>query len=151
MNLSQSVLSETELAQISKTIAFIESSTSGEVKVSICKKPGFFSRNKSIKDLAVKEFYRLGLDKTRQGTGLLIYILLQRHEFYILSDKGLNDKLSVSFWEGEVQKMSRFFKDEKFADGIIAVLNDVGKILKEQFPSDKNDNPDEISNDVEIR
>ena len=151
MKSSISVLSESELKKIGETISTIENSTSGEINVSICKKVGFFDRKKSIKELAVREFYRLKLDQTRQGTGLLIYILLQRNEFYILSDKGLNDKLSSEFWENEVKKMTHFFKDEKFSDGIIDVLNDIGKILSEHFPSDRSDNPNEISNDVEIR
>lgn len=151
MRSSLHVLSEPELKKIGETISAIENSTSGEIKVSICKKTGFFNRRKSIKDLAVREFYRLKLDQTRHKTGLLIYILLQRNEFYILSDKGLNEKLSAEFWENEVKKMSHFFKEEKFADGIVDVLHDIGKILSEYFPSNKNDNPNEISNDVEIR
>ncbi len=144
-------LSKDELQKISERIGEIEQSTSGEIRVSVHRKTGFFSKGKTTKELALKEFGKLKLGKTRDKTGLLFFILLERKEFFLLADEGLQKKLHEGFWEEETGKVSAHFKQNKFIDGILEVLSDIGLILQKHFPSDKNDNPNEQSNEVVMK
>jgi len=144
-------LSKDDLQKISDKIGEIEQSTSGEIRVSIHRKTGFFSKGKSTKELALKEFAKLKLGNTREKTGLLFFILLERKEFFLLADEGLHKKLQEGFWDEETKKVSEHFKQNKFIDGILEVLTDIGLILQEHFPSDKRDNPNEQSNEVVMK
>lgn len=144
-------LTSDELKKITDTISVIEHKTTGELKVSIRKKLGFFSRKKSIHELAIEEFHRLKLNETREKTGLLFYILLERNQFYLVADKGLNEKLPPDFWNLQIPKISHHFANNEFVSGIINVLLEIGSILETHFPSDQQDNPNEISDNVEIR
>ena len=79
-----------ELLRISNRIKNAEKQTSGEIAVSIREYRKFGERNKSLRELAENEFLHLGINKTQQGTGVLIILLLSDRQFYILADDNIN-------------------------------------------------------------
>lgn len=141
-------LNDDELLRISKEIKRAEQKTSGEIAVSIKEYDSLFKR-KSVRELAAEEFNKLGIDKTQDAGGILIYLNLKRKEFYILADKAINEKVSQSVWDEVSREMQNNFLHGKFADGIIQSVKKVGNILAEHFPIKPNDK-NELSNRVNI-
>jgi uncharacterized membrane protein len=140
-------LNDDELLRISSRIKSEESRTAGEICVSIKERRSFTQRSKSVRELAEEEFFKLGIDKTRDKTGIIIFFLLEAREFYILADEGINKKVPENTWDKIKDEMQEHFIEGKFSEGIIHGVDRVGKILSEHFPI-KPDDTNEISNRV---
>jgi hypothetical protein len=65
-------INDDDLLQISGKIREIEELTAGELCISIKQKRKFFHGKKNLRELAEKEFFRLGVDKTIDKTGVLL-------------------------------------------------------------------------------
>lgn len=139
-------LSDDDLLRISNKIKEAEKTTAGEIRVSIKEKKPYFSFA-SLDNLAEKEFYKLGVDKTRDKTGILIFILLEKKQFYILADKGINEIVPGNTWDGIKEEMQKMFREGKFCKGILHGIDEVGELLTKHFPI-KSDDTNEISNKV---
>ncbi|MEJ2618294.1 MAG: TPM domain-containing protein [Ignavibacteriaceae bacterium] len=142
-------LNDDELLRISNRIKKAEKTTAGEISVSIKEHRTFFQKRKSVSALAEEEFFKLGIDKTRDNTGILIFILLESRQFYILADKGINEKVETTTWDSIKDEMQEMFLKGNFSKGIIHGIDEVGKILSKHFPI-KADDTNELSNRVVI-
>jgi len=139
-----------ELLRISTKIKSAEKKTSGEISVSIKEYKSFFEGKKSLRELAEKEILRLGINKTREGTGVIIYILLSKRQFYILADDNINKITGEKVWEEIKDTMQGRFVRGEFCKGILFGIDEIGKILSQHFPIRPND-ANEISNRVIIQ
>ncbi len=142
-------LNDDELLRISNKITQVEKTTAGEICVSIKEHKAFLQRKKTVRALAEEEFFKLGIDKTRDNTGILIFILLESRQFHILADKGINEKVETKTWDSIKDEMQKMFLRGNFSKGIIHGVEEVGKILSKHFPI-KPDDTNELSNRVVI-
>lgn len=142
-------LNDDELLRISNRIKQAEKTTAGEICVSIKEYRTLFQKRKSVRSLAEEEFFKLAIDKTRDNTGILIFILLESRQFYILADKGINEKVETKTWDIIKDEMQKMFLKGNFSKGIIYGVEEVGKILSKYFPV-KPDDTNELSNRVVI-
>ena len=138
-------LSDDELLRISNKIKDAEKTTAGEICVSIKEKKSFLKS--SVYELAKKEFYKLGVAKTRDKTGILIFILLEKKQFYILADEGINEIVPENTWDGIKDEMQKMFKEGNFCKGVIHGIDEIGSLLSKHFPI-KPDDTNELSNKV---
>jgi uncharacterized membrane protein len=138
-----------ELLRISSKIKEMEKNTAGEICVSVKEKRSFFQKKKTLRQLAEDEFYRLGIAKTRDDTGILIFIILEDRQFYILADKGINEKVPTDTWNSIKNSMQEKFLEGEFCKGILLGVEEVGKKLRAHFPI-KPDDINELSNRVII-
>ena len=97
--------------------------------------------------MAESEFIRLGIKKTQDNTGVLIFILLKERQFYILADAGINEKVTEETWHSIKTEMQEMFKKGEFCNGILHGLEHAGKILSEHLPIKPGD-VNELSNKV---
>ena len=139
--------SDDDFLRISNKISEMEKITSGEIRVSIKEKVPFLKSQKELKELAEQEFFKLAMDKTRDKTGILIYIILEKKKFFILADSGINEKVDPSTWEKVKEEMLNYFVKGEFCKGVIIGIEKVGKILSDHFPI-KSDDTNELSNKV---
>ena len=142
-------INDDELLRISQKIKETEKKTAGEICVTVREHRHFLIRNKSVKELAETEFIRLGIGKTRDKTGVLIFILLEGRQFYILTDSGINGKVPQNTWDDIKEEMQNMFIDGEFSKGILHGIEKAGKILSLHFPS-KPDDINEIPDKVQI-
>lgn len=150
MNFFQkNILTPQELERIAESIRTVEKGTVGEIRVSIQKRRSFKERSLTLNELAVKNFYALGMDQTKGKTGVLIYLLLSDRAFHIIGDEGINAKVKPEFWNQLAQSMADHFRQNKFADGICRTVTEVGAVLTREFPM-KSGDTNELSNDVVI-
>ncbi len=116
-NLVKSFLSKQDLKEIAAAIAEAEKHTSGEIRVSIRQKRSRKERSHSVEQLARHEFVHLGMMKTEERTGILIFILLDAREFHILADEHINQKVEPDTWKKVSETMSASFGRKELPQG----------------------------------
>jgi uncharacterized membrane protein len=142
-------VNDDELLRISNKIKEMEKTTAGEICVSIKEKRSLLEKKKSVRELAEKEFFKLGVANTRDKTGILIFLLLANRSFYILADSGINEKVPLGTWDKIKDEIQKNFSHGEFCKGIIFGIEEVGKILSKHFPI-KPDDTNELSNRVNL-
>ena len=95
---------------IARAIAEAEHSTSGEIRVHVetsCKG--------DVLDEAAWLFRRLGMHKTADRNGVLIYLALKERKFAIIGDTGINSAVPLGFWDEIRDHMKLRFSESLFA------------------------------------
>jgi uncharacterized membrane protein len=83
---------------------------------------------------ALQVFGQLGVWDTQHNNGVLIYLLLADHIVEIVADRGIASRISQSEWDGVCREMERYFREGRFAEGSIAGIRGVGRLLSRHFP-----------------
>lgn len=147
INYIKKFISIEELGEIKDKISEIEKFTSGEIRLCLKHKRTFFEKKKNPRDLALKEFFKLGMHKTEDKTGLLIFILFDERKFEIIADEGINSKISDDKWEKVKAHLKNEFSKGNFKAGLLKTLDEIKDVLITEFPikpGDKNELSDEI-------
>lgn len=132
-----------EEQRIVRAIREAELASSGEIRVHVevgARKPAL--------EVAKRLFQELGMDQTQDRNGVLILLAVDRREFAILGDEGINKVVPHDFWDEERDLMQQHFRRGDFATGIELAVQQIGRNLKQFFPyqtDDVNELPDEIS------
>jgi len=137
--------SEKEREDIIKAIQMAEEQTSGEIRLHLEKKS-----KKDIYDRAVKVFNKIGMHKTAQKNGVLIYLATANRKFVILGDQGINEVVPENFWADVANLMSEFFKKGDFSAGVCKGVTLIGQKLKVLFPYENGD-INELTDDISIK
>ena len=148
-NLVKKLFTNDDLLAIAAAISEAEKATSGEIRVSVRQKRKWGERKLSLDALARKEFLHLGMAKTDQRTGILIFLLLSERKFYIFADEGIHSKVETDTWVKIAQNVSEHFTQKNFKHGVIRGVKEVGAVLAKHVPSTKDDK-NELSNEVHV-
>ncbi|MCX6136535.1 MAG: TPM domain-containing protein [Ignavibacteriales bacterium] len=140
-------LTNDEMATIASAIAVAEKTTSGEIRVSIRHRRTWSERRFSLHEMALREFFRLGMDKTKEKTGVLLYFLTTERAFHIIADEGIHTKVADGYWDTLASTLSGHFKNQKFSQGICDAVQEIGQTLTREFPVSPDDT-NELSNDI---
>ena len=98
-----------------------------------------------VEEAATTSFFHKGLYRTRDETGILIFISIFERKVWVLADRGINAKVKEGQWNEIVSLIVEGIKNNNQADAISKAIEDMGKILKEHFPI-KSDDTDELKN-----
>ncbi len=126
-------------------IAAAEKKTSGEIRVFVSHKP--------VADpvaAAQAQFVRLGMDKTRERNGVLIFVAPLSQKFAVVGDTGVHARCGDPFWSALAAEMSGHFKEHQFDRGLLHAIKKAGDLLAEHFPHrpvDQNELPDAVESD----
>jgi uncharacterized membrane protein len=148
-NLVKKLFTKENLAAIAAAISEAEKTTAGEIRVSIRQKRRWRERKLSIEEMARREFHDLGMTKTKDHTGILIFLLMDERKFFILADGGIHTKVEETTWTKIAEEMSSHFSKKKFHQGLIHGVQAVGRVLSRFFPRKANDT-NELPNDVHV-
>jgi putative membrane protein len=110
--------------------------------------PGFVKR-KRAHDVALREFTARGLTRTRQRTGVLLYVAIQERYAEILADTGIDGKVDQAVWDGIIEAMLMAAREDRLRDGLIDAVRAVGAVLENHAPRTPDD-VDELPNKVVI-
>ncbi len=137
------ILSEADEQRIVDAIKKAEKNTSGEIRVHI-------EKNVEIPPIerALEVFYFLNMHQTEQQNGVLIYVAYASKKVAVIGDKGIHKVTGDDFWDAEKELLIQFFKQAKYAEGIVKAIEQIGDKLKKHFPyntGDTNELTDEIS------
>jgi uncharacterized membrane protein len=83
---------------------------------------------------AQREFLRLGMDKSPQRNGVLIFVAPRAHKFAVIGDKAVHEKCGDEFWQKLAAAMTDYFRKSQFTAGIIHGVQQAGELLAEHFP-----------------
>ena len=135
---------EEERQAIIEAIRDAERMTSGEIRVFIESRCSYMDAI----DRAAELFLSLKMNMTNDRNGVLVYAAMDDRQLAILGDEGIHKKVGNEYWNTELQKMIRKFNQENYADGIKTIIADIGAVLTNHFPfnkdTDKNELPDDI-------
>ena len=146
-NLVKGFFSKQDLKDIADAIAEQEKRTSGEIRVAVRQKRSRKEQSLTVEQLARHEFVHLGMMKTKERTGILIFILLEAREFFILADEHINKKVGPDTWRIVAQGMAGAFAKKEFRRGMIEAVRNVADHLATHFPirpGDKNELPNTV-------
>jgi putative membrane protein len=101
--------------------------------------------NEEVEEAAVTSFFREGLYRTRDETGILIFISVFERRVWVLADRGINEKVKQGQWDEIVDKIVEGIKNNDQASVICEAVDKIGRILEEHFPI-KADDRDELKN-----
>lgn len=147
-NILKNFLSVEEKQLIADTVKECEKYTSGEICISIKNNKPLFHSKDSIAQIAHKQFYKLGLQNTKENSAVMIFIILHQREFYILADKGIHTKVGNETWNAIKEKMQSHFVSGNFATGLVTGIKEIGRVLKEHFPAGEI-NENELSDSID--
>ena len=103
-----------DLVAISSAVSEAEKTTAGEIRVSIRQKRSWREKKRTIEEIARREFHELGMTKTKDRTGILIFLLLEDKKFFILADDGIHTKVKDGSWDKIAGEMSDHFSQKNF-------------------------------------
>ena len=132
-----------EEKRVLEAIASFESRTSGEIRVHL--------EDRVTGDLleqARRTFEEIGMTRTAQRNGVLIFVAVASRRFAVLGDEGIDGRVEEGFWDACVERIRQRFAEDRYADGLVEGINIAGAALAQHFPiqdDDVNELPDGIS------
>lgn len=140
---AEELLRKENKAALVQAIEAAEKNTSGEIRIhleQVCSGDPYLR--------AAYVFSKLGMFRTKDRNGVLIYLALKSHKFAIIGDSGINERVGAGFWDEVKDGMAADFRSGDFTGGMSKAVLAVGEKLKVYFPyqkDDVNELPDEIS------
>lgn len=129
--------------RILAAIARAEAKSSGEIRI-------YVHRGELKEDAlarAQNQFSKLGMHKTKERNGVLIFVAPRARKFAVVGDEGIHAKCGEIFWQQLVDKMRAHFKSENFSDALVEAIDETGELLAAHFPR-QSDDVDELPNDI---
>ena len=136
-------LSEADLEAVQRAISEAEAGTSAEIRVHLDHRCPADPMAR-----AVTVFERLGMHRTAQRHGVLVYLAITDRKLAVLGDRGIHERVGEAYWQGIVDAMVAHLRAERPRDGLLAAVREVGEALRLHFPrrsDDKNELSDEVS------
>ena len=136
-------LSDADLEAVAAAIASAEAATSAEIRVHLdARCPG------DAMARAVEVFERLGMQRTAERHGVLIYVSIGDHKLAVIGDRGIHERVGQAYWERLVETVLGHFRQTRARDGLVHAVGEVGSVLRRHFPrrpDDVNELPDRVS------
>ena len=140
----RSHLSEEDLERIANAISEAERETSGELRIHIV--PRLLPLENARKR-AIREFFRLGVDRTNDGSGVLLFLAVRSGRFEIVADRAINEKVGDDAWNEIAFEITNHICKNGIADGLEHGVRRIGEFLAHHFPIQPND-VNELSDEV---
>jgi uncharacterized membrane protein len=124
-------------------IAAAEKGTSGEIRVHITRRVP-----ENLEERAIRRFHLLGMAKTAERNGVLIYIAPRARQFRVLGDAAIHEKCGAEFWTEVASAMEASFRKGELTEGVVRGVERVGEVLGRHFPR-KTADRNELSNAID--
>lgn len=131
-----------EHARVQAAIAAAEARTSGEIRVVVSRRPAADAVAE-----ATRQFTRLGMTRTAERNGVLIFIAPSSRTFAVLGDTAVHARCGDSFWPELAAAMEAAFRQGDFTGGLVLGIERAGELLAVHFPragNDRNELPDTV-------
>lgn len=136
------LLNNDEIKRLEAKIAALETLTTSEIKIIICRNAWF-----GLKHKAHKLFKKYKLHETKERNAVLLLLEEKNREFLIYGDEGIHQKVGNGFWEKTGQSMQTSFQNGEIANGLSTGLHIIAEALAQHYPGHAAD-INEISNEI---
>ena len=138
----------TEQDKIVAAIEAAERRTSGEIRLYVEREVPWQDPSSGDATRRAQElFVNLGMHRTAERNGVLIYLATHSRRFAIVGDTELHRQVGKEFWDDIVTVMGRHFAEGAFLSGTTAAIAGIGEKLRTYFPHPPAD-LDELPNDI---
>ena len=103
-------------------------------------------RGMSARERAIEIFSEMRVWDTEYNSGVLIYLLLADRDIEIVADRGIHAKIGEAGWDAICSAMEKHLHEGEFEAGLMEGLRAVSTLLRHHFPTQNNNNPDELPN-----
>ena len=142
---AEDFLTDVERHRVQGAVGDAEKRTSGEIRVHL---------EDHIEDDALDRaafiFEELGMHRTRDRNGVLIYLSVADRKVAVIGDAAINAVVPEGFWTDVVGVLKLHLAAGRHADGLCEAVHVVGEKLVSYFPL-KRDDRDELSNEISFR
>jgi putative membrane protein len=107
--------------------------------------------DRRVRQRATEAFLSEEVFRTRDRTGILIFVSLLEHRVLVLGDTGISAKVEQSEWHDIVQAVTRAIRAGKPADGLVDAVTRAGALLERHGLPRKADDRDELSDRLRIK
>ena len=104
---------------------------------------------KKVNERAVRHFMDSGVYKTKDRTGILIFISLLERKVELLADTGISAIIPEENWENIVEGIISGIRKGKITENLSKAILECGKMLAEHFPREPDD-VNELEDNIEI-
>jgi uncharacterized membrane protein len=137
------ILTPDALEAIRQAIVGAEAGTSGEIRVHLdprCPEDPLH-RARTV-------FTALGMQRTAERNGVLIYVSIEDRRLALVGDVGVAARVPATFWTRCCADLATHLHADRAREGLIAAVQEVGETLRQCFPrapGDRNELRDDIS------
>ena len=97
--------------------------------------------DEAVRARAVRAFHEHGLQRTAEGTGVLLFASLFEREAVVLGDHGIHERIGDGGWERAVEALVAGMRGGDPASGFVDAVALCGARLAEHFPRDPSAHP----------
>ena len=97
------------------------------------------SQRRSVHHRAKLSFLENGVYKTRDRSGILIFISALERRVEILADEGIHNRVGVDGWQKYLSQIIEGIRDGCAGDRIVDTLGSIGQELADAFPPRPDD------------
>jgi uncharacterized membrane protein len=140
-------LTSADKKRVAEAIGKAEQATTSEIHVHLTT---MAAPSKPLIETAEHVFLAQGLEKTKHRNGVLILVVTGEQRFAIWGDSGIHAKAGQHLWDRSRHALEIHFKRHRYADGLVACVEEIGRELARHFPADgakKRQLSDEVSED----
>lgn len=99
---------------------------------------------------AMRCFAESGVYKTREQSGVLIFVSYLERNVHILADSGIASKIEQARWDAIAATLADELSTGDAASAFCNAIHSCGDMLAEHFPPHPGDNPDELADGLMI-
>jgi len=99
---------------------------------------------------ALQEFFALGLHRTRDATGVLLFVSLLERRVVVLGDRGIDAVVGAAEWQATDRAVLEGVRAGSLQRGLVAGVERVAEVLAEHFPDDGG-RPGQLPDHVVVR
>lgn len=108
--------------------------------------PKNYKKEKAFQS-AQKQFYNLGLHKTKTKQAIMFFVSLDEKYAEIITDSQISKKISNDYWEKIIEDFIKDVRNSTLSNAYLNVIDSCSSILIEKFPIQENDE-NELPNEV---
>lgn len=94
-----------------------------------------FIRKRRAEDLAIRQFFELGVHRTTQGFGVLFFVAQAEHHVQLIADHGIDQHVSQTEWQAIVDAFTARVKAGQTESGFLEAVAAVGAIMQRVAPA----------------
>ncbi len=89
--------------------------------------------------------------KTRDRTGVLLFLSVFEHKVVVLADEGINALVEPSEWKGISDALAQGIREGRAAQALVQAIEACGKLLEHRRVERREDDVNELGDDLRIR
>ena len=142
-----SLFSPDDLDTIARAVAVAEAATSAELRVHLERR---VPAGADPMARAREVFAALGMHRTAERNGVLIYLAVEDHKLAIVGDEGIHTRVGAPYWEHVRDLMLERLRTGAARDAVLMAVGDVGAVLRQHYGR-RPDDTNELSNEVSVQ